>query len=154
MPDATTFQVYVTLLGYYNMPEEIPTALAWAREMDVQPTWRCMCSALAFVCETEGPRRRVKGWYDVPSASVQEGEDAIAEMGCGGQDGREGLSSKGLSEPGKGKAGEVKKRARLVRDEEVLRRWLQDWVKGDVPTEADVAAFINRVRSKGGRMAA
>ena len=144
IPDAVTFQAYITLLGFYNMPEEIPIALAWARDMGVEPTWRCMCSTLAFVCETEGPRRMVKGWYE------REIPDDVGGLGAEGAS----VQDEGGEGDKQAKSGRAKRGTRLVRDEEVLRRWLEDWVEGDVPTESEVAAFIHSVRTKGGRMLA
>lgn len=109
IPAASTFQSYISLLGYYGMTEEIPLVLAWAREIGVQPNWRSMCSAMAYIGETEGPRRRVRGW-------------------------------------------KVNGQSLFVRDEQILRRWLECWVKGPVPTEEEVAAFVRMVRERGGKM--
>ncbi|WWC62788.1 uncharacterized protein I303_105385 [Kwoniella dejecticola CBS 10117] len=108
IPTSRTFRSYIALLGYYNLHAEIPTALAWMKELGIRPTWSTMCLALLHICENEGPRRWVKGF---------------------GEDGGMGL----------------------VRDEEIIRRWLIDWLgsgeepiaKGKwrkiVPTEQDVA---------------
>ncbi|WWC96300.1 hypothetical protein V866_003167 [Kwoniella sp. B9012] len=111
IPTSNTFRSYIALLGYYNRHAEIPIVLAWMKSLDIRPTWSTMCLALLHICESEGPRRWIKGF---------------------GEDG------KGL---------------RLVRDEEIMRKWLQDWLEGEnsktkgntnmsynvVPTEQDVA---------------
>jgi hypothetical protein len=111
IPSAGTFQSYITLLGFYGRIGEIPVVLAWARELGVQLNTKSMCSALAYIGEVEGPRRRVRGWKP-------EGGSAF------------------------------------VRDEEIMRRWLQEWIKGEVPSEGDVAAFVREVKVKGAVLSA
>lgn len=103
VPSANTFHSYIALLGYYNLPHEIPTALAWMRQLDLRPHRRTMLLALTYLGEVEGPRRLLVDWEDGQS--------------------------------------------RLVRDTEVLRRWLTEWLgettkrgKG-VPAEEDVASY-------------
>ncbi|WVO18130.1 hypothetical protein L204_105832 [Cryptococcus depauperatus] len=127
IPTTTTFHSYICLLGHYNLPHEIPVALAWMKALGIRPTWHTMRLALMYICEAEGPRRWVKGW---------------------------------------GANGEVK----LVRDEEILRRWLEEWLvpttshqdknesqkenRNVVPKEEDVASFRRMFVEKGQKITA
>nr|KIR49733.1 hypothetical protein I312_00823 [Cryptococcus bacillisporus CA1280] len=126
IPTASTFHSYISLLGYYNYPHEIPVALAWMKALTIVPTWFTMRLALMHICEAEGPRRWVRGW----------------------------------SKEGKG---------RLVRDEEIMRRWLEEWLVqedgggngrlGDswtdkVPSEEEVAAFRRMFAERNQRITA
>lgn len=126
IPTASTFHSYISLLGYYNYPHEIPVALAWMKALSIVPTWFTMRLALMHICEAEGPRRWVRGW------------------------GKEG-------------------KGRLVRDEEIMRRWLEEWLLqedsggngrlGDswtdkVPSEEEVAAFRRMFAERNQRITA
>ena len=95
IPSANTFHSAIALLGYHNLPQEIPLVLAWMKELDIKPSKKTMLLALTHLGEVEGPRRVLANWENGQS--------------------------------------------RLVRDTEVLRRWLMDWVGRGVPTENDVA---------------
>ena len=110
IPSQETWHAYINLLGSSNQVGEISLALAWMRELDVRPSWRCMCSALTYLGEVERPRRRVKRWD---------------------KDGG----------------------ARFVRDLDILRKWLEEWVgvgkevaedgseRCIVPTDGDVFQY-------------
>lgn len=126
IPNAWTFHSYISLLGYYNRPHEIPVALAWMKALSIVPTWFTMRLALMHICEAEGPRRWVRGW---------------------GKEGKGGL----------------------VRDEEIMRRWLEEWLLqedsggneglGDnraniVPSEEEVAAFRRMFAERNQRVTA
>ncbi|EAL21515.1 hypothetical protein CNBD2090 [Cryptococcus deneoformans B-3501A] len=126
IPTASTFHSYISLLGYYNHPHEIPVALAWMKALSIVPTWFTMRLALMHICEAEGPRRWVRKW------------------------GKEG-------------------KGRLVRDEEIMRRWLEEWLLqedsggngglGDnradiVPSEEEVAAFRRMFAERNQRVTA
>lgn len=97
VPSSNTFRAYITLLGYHNLPHEIPVALAWMRYLGITPTKRTMLLALTYLGEVEGPRRVLADW-----------------------------------EGGK---------SQLVRDTEVVRRWLSEWVAKGVPSEDEVARY-------------
>ncbi|WVQ73277.1 hypothetical protein IAR50_002845 [Cryptococcus sp. DSM 104548] len=127
LPSPSAFHSYIALLGFYNLPQEIPLAFAWMRALGVKPKWQTMRLGLMHVCEAEGPRRWLKGF---------EGE------------------------------------RRLMRDEEVLREWLQGWLEEpdlprdgreskrsswammSVPSEEDVAAFRRMFSERNQRITA
>lgn len=61
IPDKRTWHAFIRLLGTFNCVEEIPLALAWMKELGIEPRRKTLLDALMFVAEVEGPRRRVKG---------------------------------------------------------------------------------------------
>lgn len=110
VPSANTFHSAIALLGYHNLPDEIPLVLAWMKELDIKPTKKTMLLALTHLGEVEGPRRVLANWENGQS--------------------------------------------RLVRDTEVLRRWLIDWVGRGVPTENDVADHRRQMLENNVRLSA
>ncbi|KAL1413139.1 hypothetical protein Q8F55_000888 [Vanrija albida] len=73
IPSEATWNAYVGLLGSYDRPREIPTALAWMRELRAKPLHRTMATALMHIGEHEGPRRRVR-WASGETALARDEE--------------------------------------------------------------------------------
>ena len=110
IPSRNTFHSAIALLGYHNLPDEIPLVLAWMKELGIKPHKRTMLLALTHLGEVEGPRRVLANWEDGQS--------------------------------------------RLVRDTEVLRKWLIGWVGRGVPTEDDVADHRRKMLENNIRLSA
>ncbi|GFZ45034.1 hypothetical protein JCM24511_02760 [Saitozyma sp. JCM 24511] len=123
IPTANSFRAYIFLLIHGERYDEIPTALAWMKELGIVPSYNTLSAAILHVSEVQGPRRWVPGW---------------------GPDGE----------------------TRLVSDEDILRRWLLEWLgdgneehegkdKAVIPSENDVAAYRRLMIEKryGGRYA-
>jgi hypothetical protein len=123
IPTANSFRAYIFLLIHGERYDEIPTALAWMKELGIVPSYNTLSAAILHVSEVQGPRRWVPGW---------------------GPDGE----------------------TRLVTDEDILRRWLLEWLgdgkeehegkdKAVIPSENDVAAYRRLMIEKryGGRYA-
>ncbi|WVR06503.1 hypothetical protein IAU60_003534 [Kwoniella sp. DSM 27419] len=148
IPTSSTFRNYIALLGFYNLHAEIPLVLAWMKELGIIPGWSTMCLALLHVCENEGPRRWVRGFGGPPSApaSAPGSGSGSASASDASPDNGDELTSEELARKGRGTG------VGLARDEEVVRRWLEDWLgegmedngKGGrrriVPSEEDVAS--------------
>jgi len=74
VPSASTFQSYISLLGYYHLPQEIPRALAWMKALDIKPKKQTMITALMYIEDTEGPRRLFSDWDDSASRLLGDGD--------------------------------------------------------------------------------
>lgn len=74
VPSASTFQSYISLLGYYHLPQEIPRALAWMKALDIRPKKQTMITALMYIENVEGPRRLFSDWDDSASRLLGDGD--------------------------------------------------------------------------------
>ncbi|WVQ83047.1 hypothetical protein IAT38_005185 [Cryptococcus sp. DSM 104549] len=77
LPNATSFNSYIALLGYYRLTDEIPVVLAWMKELEVRPRWSTMRMALIFIMESAGPRRWVRGWGSEGQMRMAKDEDIM-----------------------------------------------------------------------------
>ncbi|WVF68980.1 hypothetical protein IAT40_003754 [Kwoniella sp. CBS 6097] len=130
IPTSDTFRSYIALLGYNNLHSEIPVALAWMKELGIKPNWSTMCLALLHICEAEGPRRWVKGFGGGKSKSKSKSQPSKSEgegkKGDVSNDDDQGAEAEDIEED----EAEVGHRSGygLARDEEIVRRWLQEWL--------------------------
>jgi hypothetical protein len=74
VPSASTFQSYISLLGYYHLTQEIPRALAWMKDLDIKPKKQTMFTALMYIESVEGPRRLFSDWDDGASRLLGDGD--------------------------------------------------------------------------------
>ncbi|OCF46009.1 hypothetical protein I317_00097 [Kwoniella heveanensis CBS 569] len=143
IPTSSTFRSYIALLGYNNLHSEIPIALAWMKELGIKPNWSTMCLALLHICEAEGPRRWVKGFGGNSSKSKRETQRKQGDVG----DDAEG-EGQGVGEGEEQEAIEDRSGYGLARDEEIVRRWLQDWLGHGWEQEKDTQNGANEKTTK------
>ncbi|WVQ96495.1 hypothetical protein IAU59_003600 [Kwoniella sp. CBS 9459] len=129
IPTSSTFRSYIALLGYNNLHSDIPVALAWMKELGIKPNWSTMCLALLHICEAEGPRRWVKGFggkSKSASNSKSESKDDAGPHSDGVN--AEGAEDRDLDSDSDSETDVARSGYGLARDEEIVRRWLQDWL--------------------------
>jgi len=74
VPSAGTFHAYISMLGYYHLPEEISRTLAWMKALDIKPKKQTMITALMHIEAVEGPRRLFSDWDDGASRLLGDGD--------------------------------------------------------------------------------